>query len=191
MIPARARHQAGFTLLEVLISFALLAAAVGLLLSIVSGGLAQVRMAGERTEVAAIAQSLIAPLGVVEPLTPGEFGGESEDGRFRWHLRVEEVPTEALADPFAEPDPTDPEAGPEADLEAGSDSDGRAGGRAGGPALETVETAEEALGESPLEAFGAPILYRIELEVAPSQGAHVHRFATLRLRVPPPDAGMP
>lgn len=183
MIPARARHQAGFTLLEVLISFALLAAAVGLLLSIVSGGLAQVRMAGERTEVAAIAQSLIAPLGVVEPLAPGEFGGESEDGRFRWRLRVEEVPTEALADPFAEPDPTDPEA----DLEAGSDQ----GGRAGGPAPETAETAEEALGESPLESFGAPILYRIELEVAPSQGAHVHRFATLRLRVPPPDAGMP
>lgn len=151
------RGQSGFSLLEVLVSFALLAGSTGLLLAIVSNGMRQVRLAADATEMAAIAQSLLAPLGVTEALEAGAFAGESEDGRFRWQLRVDQVPDASLG----------------------------AGLLAAGPSDEDSEDDEEFL-TSLGEELGGPILYRIDLELAPAAASGpAARFSTLRLRVAP------
>lgn len=81
----------GFTLLEVLLAFALLAVGLGLLVAIQSGGLRQVRQAALLSEAALHAQSLLDSQGVLEPLRPGSRQGEFADGRFRWQLDIAAV----------------------------------------------------------------------------------------------------
>ncbi len=154
----------GFTLLEVLVAFALLAGSVGLLLAIVSGGMRQVRLSAETSEAAQWAQSLLAPLGVVEPIVEGEFDGRAEDGRYRWRLRIAEVGVEEVDALFPPPDA----------LGGDDREDGDDGGRA--------------LDEPDLISFDDPsalVVYRIDLEVAwgeSGEAARTARYSTLRLR---------
>jgi general secretion pathway protein I len=82
----------GFTLLEVLLAFVILAAASGLLLGMLSGGLGQVARSRSATEASLHAQSLLDSLGVLEPVAPGEREGEFEGGRYRYHLQIVETP---------------------------------------------------------------------------------------------------
>lgn len=85
------RRQRGFSLIEVIVAFVLLATAMGILLAILGGGLAQVRQAGQASEAMLHAQSLLAGVGVLEPIRPGRSSGEFERGRYRWTLEVREV----------------------------------------------------------------------------------------------------
>jgi general secretion pathway protein I len=85
------RGARGFTLLEVLLAFALLAAAMGLLIGMLSGGLRQVADAERETEATLYAQSLLDELGTLEPLKPGQREGTFADRRFRWMLAIAEV----------------------------------------------------------------------------------------------------
>lgn len=95
------RGQRGFTLLEVLVAFSILGLSLGVLIQAFGGGLRNTALAEEYTLATLHAESLLAGLGVEEPLQPGELAGEI-DGRFRWQARIEEyVPEEALDDPFA------------------------------------------------------------------------------------------
>ncbi|HVK51749.1 MAG TPA: prepilin-type N-terminal cleavage/methylation domain-containing protein [Pseudoxanthomonas sp.] len=82
------RRQRGFTLLEVIIAFALLGLALTLLLGSLSGASKQVRAADQATRAALHGQSLLAQLGVGERLQPGRSEGEFEGGRYRWQLQV-------------------------------------------------------------------------------------------------------
>lgn len=86
--PRGPRAAAGYTLLEVIIAFALLAAALTLLLGTLSGASRQVRMSGEAGRAALHAQSLLDQVGVGQPLAPGQESGDFEDGRYRWTLGV-------------------------------------------------------------------------------------------------------
>jgi len=104
MKPAR-----GFTLLEVLLAFVILAAASGLLLGMLSGGLGQVARARSDTEASLYAQSLLDGVGVLEPLAPGARDGEFGDGRYRYRLEIVVAPDPAPAPP----DPLVPEAAPD------------------------------------------------------------------------------
>jgi len=142
-------RQRGFTLLEVMLAFVVLAVALGLLLGMLSRGLKQVTQSQAETEAALHAQSLLDALGTIEPLEAGVREGSFEHGRYRWRLQVA---------PGADPAPSPP---PEE----------------GSPAPQ------------PVAGSGAPLLYRVVLEVewgaaAPAQKL---RFDTLRLRAPPPD----
>lgn len=85
---ARRHAQRGYSLIEVIVAFALLALALTLLLGTLSGATRQVRWAGDAGVAALHAQSLIASVGVGEPLSPGQSSGEFEDGRYRWSLQV-------------------------------------------------------------------------------------------------------
>lgn len=89
------RSARGFSLVEVLVAFVLLAAAMGILVAILGGGLAQVHTSSQATEATLLAESVLAEQGVLVPIAPGEQRGESEDGRFRWTLRVQEAPDPA------------------------------------------------------------------------------------------------
>lgn len=83
------RHaERGFTLLEVLIAFALLAMSLTLLLGTLSGAARQVREADQRTRAVLHAQSLLAGLGVDVPLQEGTREGRWEEGRYTWTMNV-------------------------------------------------------------------------------------------------------
>ena len=80
--------QRGYSLIEVIVAFALLALALSLLLGTLSGATRQVRWSGDAGRAALHAQSLMDTVGVGEPLRPGQRNGEFDDGRYRWSLQV-------------------------------------------------------------------------------------------------------
>ena len=78
----------GYTLIEVIVAFAVLALALTLLLGTLSGAARLVRQADDGGRAALYAQSLLDQAGVGSALQPGRQQGEFEDGRFRWTLQV-------------------------------------------------------------------------------------------------------
>jgi general secretion pathway protein I len=100
------RRQRGFSLLEVILAFTLLAVALGILMAILGGGLTQVRGAADASVATLHAQSLMDEVGVLEPIEPGRRGGDFEDGRYRWEMEITETDDPApagIADPNAAP----------------------------------------------------------------------------------------
>lgn len=89
---ARATTARGFTLLEVLLAFALLAGAAVVLLSLLSNGLRDVSDAERHGEAALHARSLMDNVGRMERLRPGGRSGTLDNGRYRWALEVQRVP---------------------------------------------------------------------------------------------------
>lgn len=87
------RQARGFTLLEVLVAFALLAAASVLLLGLLANGLRATARAERINEATAHARTLLDNAGRIERLQPGVQGGELDQGRFRWQLQVQPVAT--------------------------------------------------------------------------------------------------
>jgi general secretion pathway protein I len=85
------RAVRGFTLLEVLVSFVILATASGLLLGMLSGGLKQVTRARSDTEASLYAQSTLDQLGIDAPIEPGVQEGVYGDGRYRYRLEIAEM----------------------------------------------------------------------------------------------------
>lgn len=82
------RAQAGYTLIEIIVAFAILALGLTLLLGTLSGATRQVRDAGVAGRAALHAQSLLAEHG--EAAQPGTLEGDLEEGRYRWRLEVAE-----------------------------------------------------------------------------------------------------
>lgn len=112
---AACRTQRGYTLIEVIVAFALLAGALTLLLGTLSGALRQVRWSGDAGRAALHAQSLLDQVGVGEPLRPGTRSGEFDDGRYRWTLDIARWTDPAL--PVGSP--RDPNASQLLELELG------------------------------------------------------------------------
>ena len=96
------RAARGFSLLEVLMAFALLTVGLGILVAILGGGLLQVRQAGDATGATLHAQSLLDQVGVLAPIAAGTEGGELDDGRYRWAMEITEI--EDPAPPVPAPD---------------------------------------------------------------------------------------
>ena len=93
------KHARGFSLIEVMLAFVLMAVSLGILIAILGGGLAQVRTSGDATEASLLAQSLLAEQGVLSAIEPGTQQGEFALGRYRWTLEIPEVPDPAPAAP--------------------------------------------------------------------------------------------
>ena len=83
----RGLNQAGFSLLEVLVAFSILALCLGVLLRIFSGDGRLAGLAEGHSRAVVLAQSLLAKAGVETPLRPGESAGDI-DGEYRWSMRV-------------------------------------------------------------------------------------------------------
>lgn len=79
----------GFTLLEVLVAFAILAVALGVAFEIFASGLRGARSAEALTRAVLIAESRLAGIGVETDLTPGAAEGEAGDG-MRWRVVIGE-----------------------------------------------------------------------------------------------------
>ncbi len=82
------RSQRGYTLIEVVVAFALLAFAMTLLLGSLTNATKQVRASNDFGRAALHAQSLLDQAGVGEALALGQRDGELEDGRYRWQMNV-------------------------------------------------------------------------------------------------------
>ena len=81
------RGQRGFTLLEVLVAFAILGLALGTLLQTFAIGLRNTALSEEYTQATLYAESILAGLGVEEPLEEGGIGGELDD-KYAWRGSV-------------------------------------------------------------------------------------------------------
>ena len=103
--PRTCQHH-GFTLIEIMVAFAVLALGLTLLLGTLSGASRQLRQAGDAGLAALHAQSLLVEHSDAL-LRPGRLAGTFEDGRYRWQLEVapwrdpQPRATQAPEDPFA------------------------------------------------------------------------------------------
>lgn len=79
--------QSGFTLLEVVAAFAILALGLGMAMQAATGAMQQSRQAAEHTRASLHARSVLDTLGVGEPLEEGSYEGEFADG-YRWYAEV-------------------------------------------------------------------------------------------------------
>lgn len=80
------RHK-GFSLLEVLVAFSIMAVALGILLNIFSSGVNTAVIAEEYTVATQIAEGLLAKTGVETALTPGEMSG-TEAEKYHWTVSI-------------------------------------------------------------------------------------------------------
>ncbi|MEE8515756.1 MAG: type II secretion system protein [Alphaproteobacteria bacterium] len=94
----RSGFAPGFTLLEVLVAFTVLAVSLGVLFEIFATGLGAARTSENLVRATQLAQSKLATVGVETPLAVGEQSGRFDDD-FAWRVAVR---------PFAD-DSTEPE----------------------------------------------------------------------------------
>lgn len=86
------RARRGFTLLEVLIAFTILAVAMVAVIQAFSTGLRGLSAAEETATAVMHARSKLDEVGVIIALEPGEFEGAFEDG-FAWRTVIRPDPT--------------------------------------------------------------------------------------------------
>ena len=97
--PGRDRLR-GFTLLEILVAFVVLAAGAGILYRTFSTGINNVGTVAGYTEALGIAEAKLGTVGLEKPLAEGEESGTTEDRRFEWRVNVQPyTPAGELADP--------------------------------------------------------------------------------------------
>lgn len=83
--------QQGFSLLEILIAFSILAVSLGILLKIFSGGVNTAAVAEDYTVAVQLAESLMVRAGVETPLQAGEVSGRDND-KYEWRIVVRRYP---------------------------------------------------------------------------------------------------
>lgn len=89
----------GFTLIEVLVAFALVALVLGAALRLVSGGLNDSDVAERQTLAVLVAESRIAEVGTAVPLAPGVTDGTAPGG-YRWRREIRPIADAADDDPL-------------------------------------------------------------------------------------------
>lgn len=97
----RLQASRGFTLIEVVAAFSVLALGLALSMQIATTAMRQSKQASEHTIAALHAQSMLDTTGIGERIEEGESDGEFEDG-YRWHLTVApyEVGVEGMPEGF-------------------------------------------------------------------------------------------
>ena len=85
--PKQVNKQQGFSLLEILIAFSILALSLGILLKIFSAGVNTALVAEDYTAAIQIAESLMAKTGVETPLQAGQDSG-LENEKYHWQVEV-------------------------------------------------------------------------------------------------------
>jgi general secretion pathway protein I len=79
----------GFSLLEVLVAFVILALVGTALFRLFSGALGNASLSDEYSRATLYAESRMASIGVETPLREGAQQGTSEDGYYRWTASIE------------------------------------------------------------------------------------------------------
>lgn len=84
------KRQSGYTLIEVIIAFALLALALAVLLAALSRATRQVHQSEGMAKATLYAQTLLAQQGVSTPLRPQHQAGTLDQGQFQWSLTMKD-----------------------------------------------------------------------------------------------------
>ena len=92
--PRLRKRPRGFTLIEIIVSLAILAVALGALFQSFSTGLRATAVTDRQAAAVMLAQSLLDRIGQDIPLVAGEQAGVSEDG-LRWSIAI--VPSPLIA----------------------------------------------------------------------------------------------
>ncbi|MTW22377.1 type IV pilus modification PilV family protein [Allochromatium palmeri] len=100
MSPRRPSQQ-GFSLLEVLVAFAILAVSLGVLLGIFSRATSATIASAQYSQAATLAESLLTLAGQEIALDEGAVSGETDSG-FAWELTLVEIDLSAEF-PMSEP----------------------------------------------------------------------------------------
>ncbi len=87
-------NQRGFTLVELLVSLAILSIALAVLFSAISASLDRVRIGRDEALASALVQSLLARAGTDRPLSIGETSGTYSNG-YRWDVVIRPYGTNA------------------------------------------------------------------------------------------------
>ncbi len=87
MIKIQVNNHKGFSLLEILIAFSILAFSLGILLKIFSSGVDTATVAEDYTVAVQVAESLMAKTGIETPLQVGQDSG-TENEKYDWLLTV-------------------------------------------------------------------------------------------------------
>ena len=82
------RDQQGFSLIEILVAFMILAMSLSVIFRIFSGGLRNVALSEDYARAVLVAESQLSAIGVSEPLQAGVTSGEWGQ-RFNWERVVE------------------------------------------------------------------------------------------------------
>ena len=78
----------GFTLMEILVAFVVLATAVAVLYRTFSTNIRNVDAISGYSEAIAIAESRLMAIGLEHPIVEGEESGETDDRRFKWKVAI-------------------------------------------------------------------------------------------------------
>lgn len=89
------RRAGGFSLLEVLVAFVILAMAMGTLMQVFSGGLRNVGLSREYVQAVNLARNQLSAVGVEIPLAPGVATGEYEN-TYHWTLTMQPMMEEPV-----------------------------------------------------------------------------------------------
>lgn len=87
MADAIRKGEGGFTLVEVLVAFAILAVALGFLMHVIANVVGRTGEAASRAGALEVGQSLLDRLGVDLPLQDGVSEGDG-GSRYRWHIEI-------------------------------------------------------------------------------------------------------
>lgn len=91
LLTSRRKRDQGFSLLEILVAFAVLSLSIGVLLRIFAGGGNIAKTAEDYYRAVITAESLLEGVGIESPVQPGIVTGETADG-FRWTMTVTPYP---------------------------------------------------------------------------------------------------
>jgi general secretion pathway protein I len=86
--PRGARAARGFSLLEVLVAFVILATVATALFRLFSGALANASAADEYSRAVLVAESALTAAAATQPLKEATETGSADDGRVEWTTRV-------------------------------------------------------------------------------------------------------
>lgn len=83
----RRLRQGGFSLLEVLIAFSILAISMGVLLQIFSRAMSTTAISGEYSRAATLVEAKLNAVGIEFPLEEGTYSGDPDDG-MEWQVDI-------------------------------------------------------------------------------------------------------